>query len=100
MFNLCRDILKKYKLNTAYIFKNEKSFLKSDLTNNVGKEMSIFLKKKFKANILRCICIFNYFKTVIPTSVESERAFSPTAFMCIKIGSQINNKSLDKINFS
>ena len=43
--------------------------------------------------------VFNRLKTVWSTSVESERAFPAASYLCTKIKSRLEDKSLDILAF-
>lgn len=71
--------------------------LRQDLTTTVRKEMLFFKDEKVRGKYLSKA--FHYLKTIKPTSVESERAFSAAALICTKIRSRLRDDSLDKLAF-
>ena len=68
-----------------------------DLTSSVRKEMTLFGEQGVRGKYLEKI--FNYLKTIRPTSVESERAFSAAGYLCTKIRSRLGDNSLDTLAF-
>ena len=69
----------------------------SNLLQTIKKEMSLF-----KAGAVRGVHLslaYRYLKSVPPTSVESERVFSASGYLCNKVRSSLNDKTLDELCF-
>lgn len=70
---------------------------KNDLIRSIKKEMSFFETNGIRGKYLTLV--YNYFLTIQPTSVESERAFSAAGLICTRIRSRLGDKSLNKLCF-
>jgi len=71
---------------------------KRSIESILEEEMKILEKtKKMRGNYLSKI--YDYIMTIRPTSIESERAFSVSGYMCSKIRSRFNDDTLDNLCF-
>ena len=66
-------------------------------SNLIKKEIALFEASKSRPKNLDMI--FNALKTIPPTSVEAERAFSSLGLFAIKIRSSLQDDTLDALIF-
>jgi hypothetical protein len=86
------DTYLKDALSTAHI---ENSDPKTGLSSTIKKEMNLFQGGGSRGRNLQLV--FEYLKTIPPTSVGSERAFSSAGYLCNKIRSSLNDDTLDSL---
>lgn len=67
------------------------------LTSTLQKEMALFENGGSHGDFLKRA--YNYLKTIKPTSIESERAFSSAGLLCTKLRSSLGDKVLDELCF-
>jgi len=70
---------------------------RSEIRKIIRAEMNYYNEEGIKGKYLSRVC--NYLKTVRPTSVEAERAFSASALLLTKICSSLSDESIDNLTF-
>lgn len=70
---------------------------KNSVKNIVKKEMNYFEDQKIQGKLLQMV--FKALKSIKPTSVESERAFSNAGLICTKLRSRLGDESLNTLSF-
>lgn len=69
----------------------------NNLLATIKKEMNLFEGGGTKG--LHLQLAYEYLKTIKPTSVESERAFSSAGYICNKVRARMSDSTLDDICF-
>ena len=75
----------------------EISHCKSSLSTNLKYELSVAEQTGKRGILLENIYQMMYI--VPPTSVEAERVFSSTAYLCNKLRTKLNDESIDTLCF-
>jgi hypothetical protein len=75
----------------------EKPQPEKSLTATIKKEMGLFENGGKRGYHLSLA--YNFLKGIVPTSVESERAFSSSGYICNKIRSSLNDDTIDHLCF-
>jgi hypothetical protein len=81
--------------NASKNLRSAKSSTKKTLMSAIKQEMVLF--KNGGNRGLYLTCILNAVLTVPPSSVESERGFSLTAYLCPKLRSSLGDLTLDAL---
>jgi len=68
-----------------------------NLFTTIKQETALFESNKTRGFHLELA--YKYLKTIPPTSVESERAFSASGYFCNRIRSRLSDASLDQLCF-
>jgi hypothetical protein len=69
--------------------------LKKSLTATIKKEMGLFQNGGMRGYHLSLA--YDFWMGIVPTSVESERAFSSAGCICNKIRSNLNDDTIDQL---
>lgn len=69
----------------------------NEIRKIIRAEMNYYIEEGIKGKYLNRV--YNYLKTVRPTSVEAERAFSASALLLTKIRSSLSDESIDNLTF-
>lgn len=80
--------------NNAHV---EQIQVKTSLLETITKEMDLFESGGARGYHLELIYV--HLKSISPTSVESERAFSSAGYICNRIRSSLNDKTLGELCF-
>ena len=75
----------------------EKTQIGKTLWGTLNKEMTLFESGGARGHHLQLI--YEHLKSISPTSVESERAFSSSGYICNKIRSSLNDDTLEELCF-
>uniref|UniRef100_T1IEH5 Dimer_Tnp_hAT domain-containing protein n=1 Tax=Rhodnius prolixus TaxID=13249 RepID=T1IEH5_RHOPR len=63
------------------------------LEQKIKDEITFFEKTETKGTYLQNV--YDFLMTIVPTSVESERAFSAAGYICTKIRSSLDDETID-----
>jgi len=68
-----------------------------DMLGIIKREMALFQGGGTRGHYLQLT--YDALKTISPTTVESERAFSSAGYLCNKVRSSMNDETLDSLCF-
>ena len=68
-----------------------------NLTASIKAEMAVFGSDRKRGRCLEQV--YHYLMSILPTSVEAERAFSAAGVLCTKIRSRLGDDTLDTLCF-
>ena len=67
------------------------------ITSKIQKKMSLFESGATRGNQLQKA--YGYIQFILPTSVDSEQAFSAAGFLCSKNQMRLNHEMIDALSF-
>lgn len=85
------------KSKQAFELENEITQKPTDIAQIIQREILFFEEEGIKGKYL--MMVFESLKSIRPTSVNSERAFSTAGMFCTKIRSRLGDKTLDTLCF-
>lgn len=86
-----------FKLQKDYSEVIESKSLSEDIDKILKKKMGAFESDGTKGKYLRMA--YEYLLTIIPTSVEAERAFSAAGYLCNELRSSLGDKTINSLCF-
>ena len=95
------ELTKEQKFNLAWKKRQAESdtckLQSGDKPTNVGEELDLFAQTRYRTPLLSKL--FNALKTIVPSSIESERAFSVTGNFVTKLRTNLGDDTIDALVF-